>query len=42
MLEGFQEFNIHSVLRRENKNVDRLAAIGTYYDVPNCVENERE
>ena len=41
-LEGFQPFNIQNVIRRENKHVDRLATIGSQYDLLEHVEKEKE
>ena len=42
LLEGSQAFNIQSIPRRDNKCVERLAAIGSHYDVPDHVEDKRE
>ena len=42
MLEGFQAFNIQSIPRRENKYANRLATIGTQYDVPKYVVDAKE
>jgi hypothetical protein len=41
-LEGFNAFNIQSIPRRENKHVDRLAAIGASYYVPGNIEEEKK
>ena len=38
---GLQAFNIQSIPRIDNKHVDRLAAIGVHYDVPEHVEDKR-
>ena len=41
-LEDFQEFNIQSIPRRENKHANRLASLGASYDVPKKNEDEKE
>ena len=40
-LEGFNAFNIQSIPRKENRHVDRLAAIGASYDVPRDLEEKK-
>ena len=35
LMEDFDAFNIVSIPRNKNKHVDRLAAIGAQFDIPN-------
>ena len=41
-LETFNAFNIQSILRKENRHANRLAAIGASYDVPGDLEEKKE
>lgn len=42
LLEEFQAFNIQSVPRNKNKHADRISTIGTHYDIPEQVADDKE
>lgn len=41
MIEEFDAFNLVSIPRDQNKNVDRLAAIGAQVDIPSEIRKEK-
>ena len=41
LIEGLEAFNLQSVLRNQNKQVDRLAAIGAQYDISSEINKDK-
>ena len=42
LLEDFQSYDIQSIPRVENKHANRLATIGSQYDISKHVEDDKE